>query len=56
MTARLDYSKQSPALFKKYYAAGEFVADHALLTPAGLRFAPHPVVTFADRKCSDLFQ
>ena len=40
----------SPALFKKYYAAAEFVADHALLTPSGLRFAPHPVVTFADRQ------
>lgn len=40
----------SPALFKKYYAAGEFVADHALLTSTGLQFAPHPVVTFADRQ------
>jgi len=40
----------SPALFKKYYAAAEFVGDHALLTPSGMRFAPHPVVTFADRQ------
>jgi hypothetical protein len=40
----------SPSLFKKYYAAAEFVADHALLTTAGLKFAPHPVVTFADRQ------
>jgi hypothetical protein len=40
----------TPALFKKYYAAAEFIADHALMTPSGLRFAPHPVVTFADRQ------
>ena len=40
----------SPALFKKYYAAAEYVADHALLTSSGLQFAPHPVVTFADRQ------
>lgn len=40
----------SPSLFKKYFAAGEYVADHALLTSAGLRFAPHPVITFADRQ------
>lgn len=40
----------SPSLFKKYYAAAEQVADHALLTTAGLRFAPHPVVAFADRQ------
>jgi hypothetical protein len=40
----------SPSLFKKYYAAAEVVADHALLTSSGLKFAPHPVVTFADRQ------
>jgi hypothetical protein len=40
----------SPSLFKKYYAAAEYVADHALLTTEGLRFAPHPAVTFADRQ------
>lgn len=40
----------SPNLFKKYYAAAEFVADHALLTSSGLKFAPHPVVAFADRQ------
>ncbi|HEY3788745.1 MAG TPA: DUF1587 domain-containing protein, partial [Urbifossiella sp.] len=40
----------SPSLFKKYYAAGEEVADHALLTTTGLKFAPHQVVTFADRQ------
>src|SRR5262245_12530862 len=40
----------SPSLFKKYYAAAESVADHTVLTTEGLRFAPHPVVTFADRQ------
>src|SRR6185312_6649246 len=40
----------SPALFKKYYAAGEQVADHAVLTTTGLQFAPHPAVAFADRQ------
>jgi hypothetical protein len=40
----------TPNLFKKYYAAAEHVANHALLTTEGLRFAPHPVVTFADRQ------
>ncbi|HTU23395.1 MAG TPA: DUF1587 domain-containing protein, partial [Gemmataceae bacterium] len=40
----------SPSLFKKYYTAAEFVADHALLTSSGLTFAPHPVVAFADRR------
>jgi hypothetical protein len=40
----------SPSLFKKYYAAAEQVADHAILTTSGLQFAPHAVVTFADRQ------
>ena len=40
----------SPSLFKKYYAAAEHVADHVLLTPSGMRFAPYPVVTYADQK------
>jgi hypothetical protein len=40
----------SPALFKKYYAAAERVADHVLLKPSGLTFAPYSVVTYADRK------
>ena len=40
----------SPSLFKKYYSAGEQVADHALLSTTGLKFAPHQVVTFADRQ------
>jgi hypothetical protein len=40
----------SPSLFKKYYAAGQEVADHVLLTTTGLAFAPFPVVTFSDRQ------
>jgi hypothetical protein len=40
----------SPALFKKYYAAAQFVADHVLLTTTGFEFAPHPAVTFSDRQ------
>jgi hypothetical protein len=40
----------SPNLFKKYYAAGQFVADHVLLTTTGFEFGPHPVVTFSDRQ------
>ncbi len=34
----------SPALLKKYLAAARLVADHAVLTPDGLAFAPHPAV------------
>jgi hypothetical protein len=40
----------SPNLFKKYYAAGQLVADHVLLTTTGFQFAPYPVVTFSDRQ------
>ena len=40
----------SPNLFKKYYAAAQFVADHVLLTTTGFEFAPYPVVTFSDRQ------
>jgi len=40
----------SPSLFRKYYAAAQEVAEHALLASDGLHFAPHPVVTFADRQ------
>jgi hypothetical protein len=39
----------SPALLKKYLAAARRVADHIVLTPEGLVFAPHPVVTDTDR-------
>jgi len=40
----------SPNLFKKYYAAAQFVADHVLPTTTGFEFAPHRVVTFSDRQ------
>jgi hypothetical protein len=40
----------SPSLFKKYYAAAQQVADHVLLTPSGMKFAPYSVVTYADQK------
>ena len=39
----------SPALLKKYLEAGRFVADHLVMTPDGIAFAPHPVVTDTDR-------
>jgi hypothetical protein len=39
----------SPALFKKYLAAARLVADHVVLKPGGLVFAPHPAVTDTDR-------
>ncbi|MDX1927952.1 MAG: DUF1587 domain-containing protein, partial [Pirellulaceae bacterium] len=39
----------SPALVTKYIDAARLVADHMLLTPDGIRFAPHPVVTDTDR-------
>ena len=39
----------SPALLGKYVAAAREVADHLVLTPRGLAFAPHPVVTDTDR-------
>ncbi len=39
----------SPALVAKYLDAARLVADHMLLTPDGIRFAPFPVVTDTDR-------
>jgi hypothetical protein len=39
----------SPALVQKYLNAARFVADHMLLTPDGIRFAPYPVSTETDR-------
>lgn len=39
----------SPSLISKYLDAARSVADHMLLTPEGIRFAPHPVVTDTDR-------
>ncbi|WDQ16865.1 DUF1592 domain-containing protein [Rhodopirellula sp. P2] len=39
----------SPALLKKYLQAARRVAEHMAITPAGLEFAPHPVITETDR-------
>lgn len=39
----------SPALLKKYYDAATQVAEHLVLKPKGLAFAPHPVVMDTDR-------
>lgn len=39
----------SPALMSKYIDAAREVVDHLLLTPTGIRFAPHPVMTDTDR-------
>lgn len=39
----------SPALLNKYLAAARQVAEHLVLTPGGIAFAPHPVVTDTDR-------
>ncbi len=39
----------SAALLKKYIGAAREVAEHLVLTPKGLAFAPHPVMTDTDR-------
>ena len=39
----------SPALLDKYLGAARQVTDHLVLTPTGIAFAPHPVVTETDR-------
>jgi Protein of unknown function (DUF1587)/Planctomycete cytochrome C len=39
----------SPALVKKYLQAAREVADHLVLTPDGLAFAPHPMLADTDR-------
>ncbi len=39
----------SPALLRKYLQATRTVADHMAITPTGLAFAPHPVITPTDR-------
>jgi mono/diheme cytochrome c family protein len=39
----------SPALLNKYLAAAREVAEHMVLTPSGIAFAAHPVVTDTDR-------
>ncbi len=39
----------SPALLKKYLQAAREVAEHLVLKPDGIAFAPHPVVADTDR-------
>jgi hypothetical protein len=39
----------SKTLVEKYVAAARMIADHVVLKPEGLVFAPHPVVTDTDR-------
>jgi hypothetical protein len=39
----------SPSLMQKYLTAARQVAEHLVLTPRGLQFAPHPMVTDTDR-------
>jgi hypothetical protein len=39
----------TPALLNKYIDAARTVSEHLLLTPKGIDFAPHPVVTDTDR-------
>ncbi len=39
----------SPALLKKYLDAARTVAEHMVLTPRGIEFSPHPVMTDTDR-------
>jgi hypothetical protein len=39
----------SPALLKKYLEAARSVADHLVLKPGGLAFAPHPMLADTDR-------
>lgn len=52
-TAGFDNSgeslRMSPALMTKYLDAARHVADHLVMTPDGIHFAPHPVVTDTDR-------
>ncbi len=44
-----DSLTMSPALLSKSLAAARYVAEHMVLTPDGVDFAPHPVVTETDR-------
>lgn len=51
--AGFDNSSESltmtPVLVKKYLEAARRVADHLVLKPTGIEFAPHPVVADTDR-------
>src|SRR6202051_1055378 len=40
----------SPALLNKYLKAAREVADHAVLKPDGLAFAPYPMLVETDRE------
>lgn len=40
----------SPGFLSKLLGASEHVADHLVLTPDGISFAPFPVTSYADRK------
>ena len=40
----------SPNLLKKYLAAADAVAQHLVLKPDGMTFAPHPVSSYNERK------
>src|SRR5205085_6313082 len=40
----------SPALLNKYLQAAHEVANHMVLTPNGIDFAPHPMLVETDRE------
>lgn len=40
----------SPNLVKKYLEAAQLVADHVVLKPDGISFAPYPVTSYNERK------
>ncbi|MCA9044633.1 MAG: DUF1592 domain-containing protein, partial [Planctomycetaceae bacterium] len=42
--------RMSPNLLKKYLAAAQLVADHMVLKPNGVNFAPFPVRSYNERK------
>ena len=46
----------SPALVRKHLEAAREVADHLVLQPDGLAFAPHPVVADTDRDKWSVFR
>ena len=53
-TAGFDNSGESltmsPALLNKYLQAAREVADHMVLMPGGIQFAPHPMLVETDRE------
>jgi hypothetical protein len=42
--------RMSPSLLKKYLGAAQQVADHLVLKPEGIFFAPFPVTSYNERK------